>query len=181
MNATQPTAVPSAGSHIDNDAVKEAQQRDESATRAVSSTKIRAPDGRCLAVDPLSGDFRLNLIPVILLDCAQSITEWDLITSGKHNDGSGGQAALLVSTSTQACLSFDDRRESADQVILFSCGGRADGSGQTNLGQLFPYAGGNSFELAPVSGGNKTCLNAGRQRVVAEPCGDSANLFTLES
>lgn len=180
VNATQPTAVPTTGTKIDDDAVKEAQQRDDSAVRAVSSTKIRAANGQCLTVDPLAGDFRMNLIPVTLADCANP-TKWDLITSGKHNDGSGGEATLLVSTATQGCVSFDARREDADKVNLFSCGGRADGSGKTNLGQLFPFAGGNSFELAPVSEGNRTCLIVGNQRLVAGPCGDSAGLFTLES
>ncbi|KAG8165590.1 hypothetical protein KVR01_004142 [Diaporthe batatas] len=165
---------------IDSAAVEEAQQRDDSAVRAVSSTKIRTSGGQCLSVDPLSGDFRMNLIPVVFADCANS-TEWDLITSGKHNDGSGGEATLLVSTATQGCISFDARREREDQVNLFSCGGRADGSGKTNPGQLFPFAGGNSLAIAPVSEGNKTCLIVGQSRLVAGPCEDSAALFTLDS
>ncbi|KAH8782984.1 hypothetical protein F5883DRAFT_679828 [Diaporthe sp. PMI_573] len=94
VNATQPTAVSGAGGNIDQAAVEEAQQRDDTAVRAVSNTKIRAPNGQCLSVDPTAGDFRMNLIPVALTDCTNPTT-WDLITSGKHNDGSGGDAALI--------------------------------------------------------------------------------------
>jgi hypothetical protein len=180
VNATQPTAVSGAGGNIDQAAVEEAQQRDDTAVRAVSNTKIRAPNGQCLSVDPTAGDFRMNLIPVALTDCTNPTT-WDLITSGKHNDGSGGDAALIVSTATQGCLSFDPRREASDQVTLFSCGGRADGSGLTNQGQLYPFAGGESFALTPVSESNKTCLIPGNGRLVAGPCQESGNLFTLES
>ncbi|POS81530.1 hypothetical protein DHEL01_v200047 [Diaporthe helianthi] len=180
VNPTQSTAVSDGAGGIDRPAVEEAQQRDDTAARAASSTKIRASNGQCLTVDPFAGDFRMNLIPVTLVDCSNT-TRWDLITSGKHNDGSGGNATLLVSTATQGCISFDGRREPADRVNMFSCGGRADGSGETNHGQLFPFAGGDSFELSPVSEGNKTCLNVGHQRLVAGPCGDPAGLFTLES
>jgi hypothetical protein len=35
---------------------------------------------------------------------------------------------LVVSTLTQACFNFDPRRAAGNQVLLFSCGGRADGS-----------------------------------------------------
>lgn len=180
VNATQPTAVSGAGGKIDQAAVEEAQQRDDTAVRAVSNTKIRAPNGRCLSVDPTAGDFRMNLIPVALTDCTNPTT-WDLITSGKHNDGSGGEAALIVSTATQGCISFDSRREASDQVNLFSCGGRADGSGLTNQGQLYPFAGGVSLALAPASEGNKTCLIPGNGRLEAGPCQGQASLFTLES
>jgi hypothetical protein len=34
---------------------------------------------------------------------------------------------LVVSTLTQACMNFDPRRATGNQVNLFSCGGRADG------------------------------------------------------
>ncbi|KAJ0109519.1 mg2+ transporter protein [Diaporthe amygdali] len=152
VNTAQPAAVSGAGNTLDQAAVDEAQQRDDTAVRAVSNTKIRAPNGQCLTVDPTAGDFRMNLIPVTFADCSNPTT-WDLITSGKHNDGSGGEAALIVSTATQGCISVDPRRQGFDQVNLFSCGGRADGSGLTNQGQLFPFTGEESFALAPHGGG----------------------------
>ncbi|KAK7703956.1 hypothetical protein SLS64_008902 [Diaporthe eres] len=177
---TESAPVSGAGNKIDQTATEEAQQRDDTAVRAVSNTKIRAPNGQCLSVDPTAGDFRMNLIPVALTDCANPTT-WDLITSGKHNDGSGGDAALIVSTVTQGCISFDPRRQAGDQVTLFSCGGRADGSGLTNRGQLFPFAGEKSFALTPVSDGNEICLIPGNGRLEAGPCQQQASLFTLES
>lgn len=179
-NTTESAAVSGTGNKIDQAATEEAQQRDDTAVRAVSNTKIRAPNGQCLSVDPTAGDFRMNLIPVALTDCTNPTT-WDLITSGKHNDGSGGDAALIVSTATQGCISFDSRRQAGDQVTLFSCGGRADGSGLTNLGQLFTFAGGNNFALTPVSEGNETCLIPGNGRLEAGPCQQQESLFTLES
>lgn len=36
---------------------------------------------------------------------------------------------------TQGCLNFDPRRAAGDQVVLFSCGGRADG-GKSLLEEL---------------------------------------------
>lgn len=51
---------------------------------------------------------------------------WDLITAGMHNDAAN--STLVVSTLTNACLNFDPRGNAAEQVVLFSCGGRADGS-----------------------------------------------------
>lgn len=179
-NATESAAVPGGGNKIDQTATEEAQQRDDTAVRAVSNTKIRASNGQCLSVDPTAGDFRMNLIPVTLTDC-NNPTTWDIITSGKHNDGSGGDAALIVSTATQGCISFDPRRQAGDQVTLFSCGGRADGSGSTNRGQLFPFTGEKSFELQPVSEGNETCLIVVNGRLQAGPCPVPANVFTLES
>lgn len=177
---TESAPVSGAGNKIDQTATEEAQQRDDTAVRAVSNTKIRAPNGQCLSVDPTAGDFRMNLIPVALTDCSNPTT-WDLIISGKHNDGSGGDAALIVSTVTQGCISFDPRRQAGDQVTLFSCGGRADGSGLTNRGQLFPFAGEKSLALTPVSDGNEICLIPGNGRLEAGPCQQQASQFTLES
>lgn len=179
-NATESAAVSGAGGKIDQAATEEAQQRDDTAVRAVSNTKIRAPNGQCLTVDPTAGDFRMNLIPVAFTDCTNPTT-WDLITSGKHNDGSGGNAVLIVSTATQGCISFDPRRQAGDQVTLFSCGGRADGSGLTNRGQLFSFTGGNSLPLTPVSEDGQTCLIPGNGRLDAGPCQQQASQFTLES
>lgn len=46
---------------LNPDATEEAHQRDDTATRAFSDVEIKTSDGRCLFVDPLSGDFRANL------------------------------------------------------------------------------------------------------------------------
>lgn len=179
-NTTESAPVSGAGNKIDQAAAEEAQQRDDTAVRAISNTKIRASNGQCLSVDPTAGDFRMNLIPVSLTDCTNPTT-WDIITSGKHNDGSVSGAALIVSTATQGCISFDARRQAGDQATLFSCGGRADGSGLTNRGQLFPFTEELSFALTPVSEGDDTCLVPGNARLEAGPCQGEASLFTFES
>ena len=88
--------------------------------------------GQCLFVDELSGDFRENLTPVQAAACDGSAGQtWDVLTTGKHNDKPGN--ALIVSGKTNACLNFDPRRAAGDQVILFSCGGRADGGTWTTF------------------------------------------------
>jgi len=77
-------------------------------------------------VDKLSGDFRANLTPIQVGTCGATDGQgWDIITSGKHNDAPNSM--IVVSTLTQACFNFDPRRASGNQVLLFSCGGRADG------------------------------------------------------
>lgn len=112
---------------LDQAAFTEAQQRDDTATRAFTSTQIRTTSGQCLFVDQLSGDFRANLTPVQIKSCDQGDKgqRWDIITAGKHNDQPG--TMLVVSALTNACLNFDPRRAAGNTVILFSCGGRADG------------------------------------------------------
>lgn len=45
------------------------------------------------------------------------------------------------------CLNFDNRRAAGDQVLIFSCGGRAAGEGETTDGQTFDYTGGNEVVL----------------------------------
>ena len=88
-------------------------------------------DGRCLFVDKLSGDFRENLTPIQVAACGSTDGQgWDIITSGKHNNVANSM--LVVSTLTEACFNFDPRRAAGNQVLLFSCGGRADG-GKTPL------------------------------------------------
>ncbi|KAL8769227.1 MAG: hypothetical protein Q9209_004728 [Squamulea sp. 1 TL-2023] len=120
------TEVARAGGVLNADATSEAQQRDDTATRAFSGVSLKASDGTCLSVDPTAGDFRQNLIPVQTKACDGSDNEkFDIITAGKHISQDG--AMLVVSTVTQGCLNFDPRRAAGDQVILFSCGGRADG------------------------------------------------------
>lgn len=129
---------------LNEEATAEAQQRDDGATRAFSDVQIKVrttsmfhspilsntnhqtSDGKCLFVDKLSGDFRANLTPIQVADCGSTDGQgWDIITAGKHNNADN--AMLIVSTSTQACFNFDPRRAAGNQVLLFSCGGRADG------------------------------------------------------
>lgn len=82
---------------LDQAAFEEAQQRDDTATRAFSNVQITTSDGRCLFVDLLSGDFRANLTPLQVAACGSTDGQgWDVITAGKHNDQAG--AALLVNT-----------------------------------------------------------------------------------
>ena len=154
QNATADgTEVARAGGVLDAEATAEAQQRDETATRAFSGVSLKASDGTCLSVDPTAGDFRQNLIPVQTTTCNGSANQkFDIITAGKHISQEGGM--LVVSTAvgdssrtcyprsnansnfqTQGCLNFDPRRAAGDQVILFSCGGRADG-GESAFGVI---------------------------------------------
>lgn len=110
-------------------ATAEAHRRDNSATRAFSNVQIRTSDGRCLFVNKLSGDFRANLTPIQVVTCGSTDGHgWDIITKGAHISGTNGM--LIVSTLTQACFNFDPRRAAGNQVLLFSCGGRADGGMQ---------------------------------------------------
>ena len=90
-----------------------------------------------MSVDATAGDFRENLIPIEAKACDGSDGQkWDVITKGVHNDQPG--FALIVSTLTQGCMNFDPRRADGDQVILFSCGGRADGGGSVTNSQVCP-------------------------------------------
>ncbi|KAF1984198.1 hypothetical protein K402DRAFT_296414, partial [Aulographum hederae CBS 113979] len=152
-------AVPS----LDQAAFEEAHQRDDTAIRAFSSTQIKTPDGQCLTVDRLSGDFRANLTPVLATPCGANGTAsqnqlWDVITRGKHNNVP--KTILVVSTLTQACLNFDPRRAAGETVNLFSCGGRADGGGAVTDSQLFDFpaaaswgaGGGWPMPLMPMNG-----------------------------
>ncbi|KAJ7221867.1 hypothetical protein B0H12DRAFT_302265 [Mycena haematopus] len=117
-----------------------AQKFDATATRALTATTITTSDGKCLSVDPFSGDFRENLTPVNVVACDGSKNQtWDVITAGVHNNVPG--QALIVSSLTNACLNFDPRRAAGNQVLLFSCGGRADGTGQVTNSQLFAFNG----------------------------------------
>jgi hypothetical protein len=96
-NPTEPVPVSGAGGTLQPTAAAESHQRDETAKRAFSGVSIRAPDGRCLFVDPTAGDFRQNLIPVSLVDCTGSPNEkWDLITEGKHNTPNADRPAALI-------------------------------------------------------------------------------------
>jgi hypothetical protein len=94
--------------------------------------------------------FRENLTPVQLVPCdaAGPNQKWGIITSSKHNNVAGFvlivrslmgvtrisfyhqvvDFRIATLSQTNACLNFDPRRAAGNQVILFSCGGRADGS-----------------------------------------------------
>ena len=138
---SQSAPVPSrrAVETLDEEATAEAHVRDETATRAFTAVPIKTTDGQCLSVNPLGGDFRANLIPIEAKACDGSPNqEWDVITAGLHNDRAG--SALFVSSLTNGCMNFDPRRAAGNQVLLFSCGGRAAGEGRVTDSQLFEFA-----------------------------------------
>ncbi|KAI0805213.1 hypothetical protein GGR55DRAFT_283549 [Xylaria sp. FL0064] len=171
-NPTEAVPVSRAGGVLQPTAVAESHQRDDTATRAFESISIQSPDGRCLFIDPTAGDFRENLIPVSLVSCAGTPNEkFDIITAGKHN--SAENSALIVSSLMNGCISFDGRRQSGDTVTIFSCGGRADGGGDTNSGQLIPFTGGSQLILAPESERNVTCIVPGNDRLDSAPCANN--------
>ncbi|KAF3062859.1 hypothetical protein CFAM422_010474 [Trichoderma lentiforme] len=180
-NPTTPVPVSGAGGTLNPSAVAEAQAFDASAVRPLESVNIRAADGRCFFVNPTAGDFRENLIPVGLATCSEDASQkFDVVTKGVHDDAQAGEA-LLVSVLTNGCINFDGRRAANDQVIMFSCGGRADGSGKTATSQLFPFkAGDNNIVLTPASATNTTCLVAGADRVESAQCsGQKDQTFEL--
>ncbi|KAI4246121.1 MAG: hypothetical protein L6R40_002073 [Gallowayella cf. fulva] len=173
------TEVARAGGFLNAEAAAEAQQRDSTATRAFSAVSLKAADGSCLSVDPTAGDFRQNLIPVQTKACDGSANEkFDIVTVGKHISQEGGM--LVVSTETQGCLNFDPRRAAGDQVILFSCGGRADGEGIETDSQIFSFtAGQTSFPLKLKKDG-ETCLAINGGKLGSAGCsGDASQDFTI--
>ncbi|TLD04998.1 uncharacterized protein PgNI_09510 [Pyricularia grisea] len=179
-NPTSAVPVSRAGGTLNPTAAAEANERDDTATRAFTGVSIQTSGGKCLFVDPTAGDFRQNLIPVSLVDCSGTPNEkFDLITAGKHNDAKG--AALLVSSLTNGCVSPDTRRQPGDTVTVFSCGGRAAGEGKTNAGQTFPFnATQTSFEFAPRSDNGKLCVIPGNGRLEAGPCPtDGSQIFKI--
>ncbi|KAI3320405.1 hypothetical protein HD806DRAFT_231403 [Xylariaceae sp. AK1471] len=178
-NPTEAVPVSRAGGVLQPTAVAESHQRDDTATRAFSSVSIQSPDGQCLFIDPTAGDFRENLIPVSLVKCAGTPNEkFDIITAGKHNNAEN--SALIVSSLMNGCISFDGRRQPGDTVTIFSCGGRADGEGGTNNGQLVPFTGGTQLILAPESEQNATCIVPGNGRLDSAPCAnDNSQAFTI--
>ncbi|KAI6784966.1 uncharacterized protein J7T54_008060 [Emericellopsis cladophorae] len=155
---------------LNKEAMKEAHPRDDTATRAFSDTSIQSKSGQCLSVDPRSGDFRANFTPVQLKDCNTSSRrqQWDIITSGEHIDEPG--FVLLVSTRTQACFTADPRRDPGSQIHLFSCGGRADGSGDVSSSQLFASDGPlDNMRFSPQNGPG-FCLTANEDVVDITRC-----------
>ncbi|OLN85456.1 hypothetical protein CCHL11_08089 [Colletotrichum chlorophyti] len=165
---------------LNEEATREAHQRDETATRAFANVQIKTADGRCLFVDKLSGDFRANLTPIQVAGCgAKDGQGWDVITAGKHNDQPN--SALIVSTLTQACFNLDARRKEGNQILLFSCGGRAAGEGSVTNSQLFKFGGGaGPLAFQPENGEGK-CLTVKGDVVDVAACNtdDKAQSFTF--
>ncbi|KUI56975.1 hypothetical protein VP1G_04327 [Cytospora mali] len=171
-----PRTVPS----LDEAAVAQAQQRDDTATRALSDTQIKTFDGKCLFVDKLSGDSRANLTPVKVADCGSTDGQrWDIIIDGKHINAA--ESMLIVSTLTNACFDFDPRGPAGSQVSLYSCGGSPDGSGSVSASQVFPFDGRpGPLSLRPGNGPGK-CLGVNGLVVDIADCndGDETQKFTF--
>ncbi|KAJ7669251.1 hypothetical protein DFH06DRAFT_1180409 [Mycena polygramma] len=165
---------------LDSTATAEAQKFDATATRALTATTITTSDGKCLSVDPFSGDFRENLTPISAVTCDGSKNQtWDVITAGVHNNVEG--QALIVSSLTNACLNFDPRRAAGNQVLLFSCGGRADGGGQVTNSQLFAFSGATGPQaLTPQNGNNAVCLTVKGNLVDQVACNGAASASGAE-
>ncbi|KIX94489.1 uncharacterized protein Z520_09875 [Fonsecaea multimorphosa CBS 102226] len=179
--AALPVAEKRAVTALDQASFEEAQQRDDTATRAFSSIPIKTSDGQCLFVDELSGDFRANLTPIQVGACNGSIAQqWDIITAGKHDNVPGSM--LIVSTLTQACFNFDPRRAAGNQVLLFSCGGRADGSGSVTNSQLFPFNGSaGPLSLTPENApGDCLTVNGALIDIAACNAADPNQSFTFD-
>lgn len=181
--ASTVTSVAGAGGVLNPSAVAEAQPRDNTATRALTAAQIKTSTGQCLDVDPLAGDFRENLIPIQIKACDGSAgQQWDVITAGVHNNVAG--QALIVSTLTNGCLNFDPRRAAGNQVLLFSCGGRADGGGSVTNSQQFAFTSASSpIPLVPANGNNAVCLTATGSLLDQAACNPASpaatELFTL--
>ncbi|KAL8950584.1 MAG: hypothetical protein Q9222_003393 [Ikaeria aurantiellina] len=173
------TGVARAGGVLNADAAAEANHRDDTATRAFSGVSVKAADGTCLFVDPTAGDFRQNLIPVQMKACDGSANEqFDIITAGKHIDQAGGM--LVVSTQTQGCLNFDPRRAANDQVIIFSCGGRADGEGEATDSQIFSFTAGQKSQPLALKSDATACLVPASGKLGSAGCsGASGQAFTI--
>ncbi|CAH0044104.1 unnamed protein product [Clonostachys solani] len=164
---------------LNQEAYEEAHHRDETATRAFSDIQIKTSDGRCLYVEKTSGDFRANLTPIQVADCGTTDGQgWDFITKGEHNDKEG--YTLIVSTLTQACFNADPRRKPGSQINLFSCGGRADGSGEVTDSQLWKFDGGKGpLGLTPMNG-EGFCLFAADGVIDVDNCSNvTEQVFTL--
>ncbi|KAI1878463.1 hypothetical protein JX265_000395 [Neoarthrinium moseri] len=166
---------------LDQGAFEQAQQRDDTAVRTLSNTNIQTSDGRCLFVDELSGDSSANLTPIQVAACGATAGQgWDVITQGKHNDVAG--SILIASTLTQACLTFDPTQATGSQVMLFSCGGVADGSGSVSQSQLFASDGSaSSLSLTPANQAG-SCFTVKGNVVEIADCqtGNAAQTFTFD-
>jgi hypothetical protein len=180
-NPTSPVSVSRAGGVLQPSAAAQANPFDNTATRAFTGVQVKSADGLCLFIDPTAGDFRQNLIPIALEECHGSLNEkFDFITAGAHNNVAN--STLIVSSLTNGCLNFDNRRAAGDTVIMFSCGGRADGGGQVTNSQLFFFtAGETALRLEPENGNGQVCLVPHASgRLDQAPCStDPGQLFTI--
>lgn len=68
-----------------------------------------------------------------------------------------------------------------DTVIMFSCGGRADGGGTVTTSQLFSFDGEETTLALEPENGVGVCLDVdGAGRVDSAPCsGDASQLFMI--
>jgi hypothetical protein len=180
-NPTTPVSVSRAGGVLNPSAAAEANAFDNTATRAFTSVQLKSADGKCLFIDPTAGDFRENLIPITLKACDGSENEkFDFITAGKHINVAN--STLVVSSLMNGCLNFDNRRAAGDTVIMFSCGGRDDGTGQVTNSQLFTFtAGEKSLRLQPENGNGAICLvpNPSGRLDQAACSSDPGQFFTI--
>lgn len=179
-NPTTPVPVSGAGGVLNPTAAAEANQFDEKAVRTLKGVRLQSSTGQCLFIDPTAGDFRQNIIPVAVRDCTGSPGEnFDFVTAGRHNDDTNG-ATLIVSSLMNGCLSFDPRR-TVNAAHVFSCGGRADGQGDTSNSQLFPFsANETSLTIAPENENGQTCLVNVNGLLNQAACnGDASQIFII--
>lgn len=96
-----------------------------------------------------------------------------------HNNAPN--STLLVSSLTQGCLNFDPRRAAGDTVILFSCGGRADGGGAVTNSQLFTYVNNETtLPLQPENESGTICLVTANGKLDEAACdGGAEQVFTI--
>lgn len=179
-NPTEAVPVSRAGGTLNPTLAAEAHTFDAGATRAFTAVSIKDANGQCLFVDPTAGDFRQNLIPVAVRDCTGAAGEkFDLVTKGVHNNQEG--KTLLVSSLMNGCVNLDIRRAAGDQVMVFSCGGRAAGEGNTTPDQLFSFTGGNQIVLEQVKQDDKKfCLvPSGGKLNSSENCDGGVATYTI--
>jgi hypothetical protein len=173
-------SVSRAGGVLNPSAAAEANPFDQTATRAFTKVTIHSSSGLCLFIDKTAGDFREELIPITLKPCDGSLAQkFDFITAGKHINVPG--STLIVSSLMNGCMNFDPRRAAGDTVIMFSCGGRADGEGGVSNSQLFTFTGQKSLKLQSENGNGVVCLAPGPSgRLDQTACGSGpAQEFTI--
>jgi len=67
-----------------------------------------------------------------------------------------------------------------DTVIMFSCGGRADGGGTVTTSQLFPFDGTTTLALQPENDAGTCFVLDSTGRLDSAPCtSDATQLFTI--
>lgn len=72
-------------------------------------------------------------------------------------------------------MNFDSRRAPGNQVLLFSCGGRAAGEGETTDSQLFDFEEvSTTGVLAPLNGRGDICFEVKNGKLDQGACNASA-------